>query len=305
MMEKKIDDGFKPGINICPHLGMKDDPATIMGYPSEWNYCHRSKTSAVPVLEHQRLYCMMQSHGSCSIFLNEDPVSLPDDVRMHIRKRRRNKKRYWVAALLVIGALLAGVIFFRSQYMAGVEPLPSNLTTDYSASPMPTGFIIINPNIKPIYLTDAASTSQITETITPRPSITPLQGTETPDSTIHSLDTPIGIAHRFVIHRIQQGESLGGLAIQYNTTVEAISKVNFYMPDPVWINWLVVIPIDTKDVVGLPSFDAYMVVDGGGSVESLASRLELDTPSLMFYNGLEAGYLVSAGEWLLIPHTGE
>ena len=305
MIEKKIDNGFEPGVSICPYLGMKDDPATIMDYPSEWNYCHRSKPSAVPVLEHQRMYCLLLSHDKCPVFLNEVVTSLPDDVRLLIRKRRRNKKRNWIAAILVMGILLAVGIFFRSQFLAPRDLFPVLQPKSDAVSPMPTGFIIINPNINSTSLIDAASSTQKTETSTPQPSITPFKGTESPVSTIHSLDTPIGIAHRFVIHRIQQGESLGGLAVQYNTTVEAITKVNFYMPDPVWVNWLVIIPVDNNDVAGLPSFDAYMVVDGGVSIEDLASRLDLDATSLMFYNGLEAEYPVSGGEWLLIPHTGE
>jgi len=306
MMEKKFDDGIQPGVVICPYLGMKEDPATIMAYPSEWNYCHHSKPGAVPVLAHQNDFCLSKSHTTCPVFLGDGTASLPDGVRLQIRKRRRNKKSYWVPAILAMLILLAGGIFLRSRFLAQPEPIPTLQATDHPvASPNPTGFIIINPYTNSITLTNDAATTRETETITPQSSITPLQGTETPASAIHNLDMPIGIAHRFVIHRIQQGESLGGLAIQYNTTVEAISKVNYYMPDPVWINWLVVIPVDTTDVIGLPSFDAYMVVEGGESIENLAERLNLDAPSLMFYNGLESGYLVSAGEWLLIPHTRE
>jgi LysM repeat protein len=122
---------------------------------------------------------------------------------------------------------------------------------------------------------------------------------------MHTLDMPIGSAHLFVIHRIVQGESLFTMATKYNTSTEAIKNVNYNMPDPVWVDWLVIIPVDTSDVSGLPTFEAYMVVEGGVSIKWLAEILKLDTTSLKFYNGLENDYLLSDGEWLLLPHTGE
>jgi LysM repeat protein len=64
----------------------------------------------------------------------------------------------------------------------------------------------------------------------------------------------------------------------------------------------VIVPVELINVEGLPSFDAYMVVDNGTTIESVAASQKVDASILKLYNGLEAGYLFSAGEWVLIPH---
>jgi hypothetical protein len=305
MTEKKLDNGFEPERNICEFLGLKEDPATNMAYPSEWNYCHHSNPIAIPMLDHQRLFCLLKSHNTCPEFNNEVPAILPVDIRMVVKKRRRRTKKPWVVAL-ILGVIVVGGLFIGTRLLTRPLPLSDMQPTMMIPSDStPAGFVIINPYIATKSASEEIATPQNTVSAIPKPSVTPQLGTETPSSAIHGLDMPIGTAHRFVIHRIQQGESLGGLAIQYNTTVEAITLVNYYMPDPVWINWLVVIPVDTSNVIGLPSFDAYMVVDGGISIESLAKKLVQDASNLIFYNGLEPGYFVSSGEWLLIPHIGE
>lgn len=304
MTDKTVDKGNVPEGNICKFLGLKEDPATPMAYPSEWNTCHHSHPGATPILDHQQQFCLLKAHTSCSVFLNQEPANLPDDIRMAVRKRRRRiQKKTWLEFLL--GVVVVGGIFAGTRLLTRPLPFPASHQPIIPSETVPTGFVIIIPNLVTNSASEVHKTPQFTATTSPKPSVTPLLGTETPSNTIHGLDMPIGNAHRFVIHRIQQGESLGGLAIQFNTTVEAITQVNYYMPDPVWINWLVVIPVDTSDVTGLPSFDAYMVVEGDLSIESLAEKLALDPYLLIFYNGLEPGYLTSSGEWLLIPHTRE
>ncbi|HKZ44255.1 MAG TPA: LysM peptidoglycan-binding domain-containing protein [Anaerolineales bacterium] len=142
-------------------------------------------------------------------------------------------------------------------------------------------------------------------TITQAPSASPVLETGTPSNDPHGLDEPIGVTHRFVIHRIQEGESLGNLAAQYDTSLQAIQDVNYFLPDPVWIDWLVIIPVETTDVIGLPKFEAQIVVTGGVTIEEFAADQDLDPSTLKFYNGLPDAYLLSSGEWLLIPHISQ
>ncbi len=53
-------------------------------------------------------------------------------------------------------------------------------------------------------------------------------------------------------HRVAEGESLQVFANLYNTSVEAIRNVNYDLIAPLWIDWLVVIPMNTMDVSGIP-----------------------------------------------------
>ena len=285
----------------CPFLGMRLDPTTSMAYPSEWNLCYQSRSLDSPRLEYQRKHCLVGSHHLCPFFSGEPAITLPVGVRMQVQKIRRWKKNTWVIVVLVLGVITVVGILLRTQYISTNDVLPG----PDSSSTIPAGFFLLDPPVLTPTITVYASPTPNPATNTPMLSVTPLQGTETVISSIHSLDMPIGTAHILVIHRILQGESLFELASRYNTSVETIEKLNYNMPIPVWVDWLVVIPVDTTDVSGLPTFEAYMVVEGGERIESLARSLNLDATSLKFYNGLENGYLLSDGEWLLIPHTRE
>ncbi len=87
---------------------------------------------------------------------------------------------------------------------------------------------------------------------------------------------------------------------QYNTTVEAIRAVNYYLPSPLWVDWLVIIPVGITDTQGLPAFEAYMVTDQV-TIEELAQKLSVSPEVLRYYNAVEGGYRLTPGEWLLIP----
>lgn len=56
-------------INICPYLGMADDPATNTSFPSPWNYCHNSKPVEVVELNHQKDYCLSEKFNKCPVYM--------------------------------------------------------------------------------------------------------------------------------------------------------------------------------------------------------------------------------------------
>jgi LysM repeat protein len=119
----------------------------------------------------------------------------------------------------------------------------------------------------------------------------------------HAMETPIGIEHKLVIHRVLEGESLTSIASQYWTTVEAIQAVNYYLPSPVRVGWLIILPINQTEVQGIPTFTAYEVKTDI-VVEILAQQLSTDPVLLKSYNGLSNGEILDSGEWLLIPQMG-
>jgi uncharacterized protein (DUF433 family) len=85
--------------------------------------------------------------------------------------------------------------------------------------------------------------------------------------------------------------------------VEAIQAVNYYLPSPLRVDWLIIVPINQTDAHGLPAFEAYAVkVDV--LVEMLAQQLSIDPASLKLYNGLGDGEILRSGEWVLVPHMG-
>ena len=158
-------------------------------------------------------------------------------------------------------------------------------------------------------LTWVAMTS-MAQTLSPEPSLTitpTLTYTLTPTSTATSepsqygLDTPIGTDHQFIIHKTQVGESLNQYAFIYNTSVEAILRANYSLITPLWVDALIVIPVEFTEVTQMPYFQPYKVTTDGITVETLGNELATNLDDFIYYNGLLRGERLSFGDWLLVP----
>lgn len=87
----------------CPYLGLKDDPITSLGFPSEGNYCHHLRPIAPIKGGYQEKYCLTAEHTACSIYkaANPQPAPLALVAPAYLRERGRR-----VAAVLGIPAVL-------------------------------------------------------------------------------------------------------------------------------------------------------------------------------------------------------
>lgn len=74
-----------PKTEICPHLGIEEDPQTCLAYPSHWNFCHRARPAAVVRLRHQRQACLSAAHVNCPVFVAGQAAPLPAGLRGRTR----------------------------------------------------------------------------------------------------------------------------------------------------------------------------------------------------------------------------
>ena len=283
--------------SACPHFGKEDDRYTYLAYPSRWNYCFNSKPPEIPKLDHQQDYCLTLNHQECPVFKMQESGAFPVEYRF---RRRAGKFGNWKWIVPTVIVILVLIVIFTVPGLGISQWFHSG-----PAEPTMTAVSEVEGFITPTVLSETPTPSLELATNTVEPSETPVVETKMANPEMHGLDEPIGITNRFVIHRIQEGESLGNLAAQYQTTLQAIQDVNYFLPDPVWIDWLVIIPVETTDVIGLPKFEAQIVVNGDVTIEDFALNQDLDPELLKFYNGMEDGYLLSSGEWLLIPHVNQ
>lgn len=72
--------GSASKMQICPHLGIEEDPQTCLGYPSPWNFCHRAEPAQAVLSSYQRAKCLCAAYLSCSVLLNENPRPLPREL---------------------------------------------------------------------------------------------------------------------------------------------------------------------------------------------------------------------------------
>ncbi|MCE5206765.1 MAG: hypothetical protein LLG42_00470 [Chloroflexi bacterium] len=154
------------------------------------------------------------------------------------------------------------------------------------------------------HLTQTGIAQASVPSLTPEPtsSFTEIPATPYPTSfPPHTLEVPFGVDPRFVIHKVQVGESFMRFMQDYNTTKEAIVAVNYAYDSVLWADSILIIPVDVTDATGLPSFSAYQVTDLNQTVEMLADNQGVDLGLLKKFNALPEGYIFSEGEWVLLP----
>jgi LysM repeat protein len=126
----------------------------------------------------------------------------------------------------------------------------------------------------------------------------------TPSSTArtpHTLETPLGLDKGFIIHKVQNGESLTSIANQYRTTIETLQASHLSFPTPIQTGWVIVIPVNRTDSNGLPAFEPYQV-DKNISVDDLSEKLSIKADDLRYYNGFIENVMLASEEWVLVPH---
>jgi LysM repeat protein len=117
------------------------------------------------------------------------------------------------------------------------------------------------------------------------------------------MDKIIGKDYPFIIHKMQTGENLSQFAYKYQTSIEAIIRVNYSLNIPVWVGALVVIPVGFTDVAQMPYFQPYSVTTGGITVEALANELSTNLNNFKIYNDIKTGERFNMGDWVLIPRS--
>lgn len=286
-----------PEATVCPFLGVLDDKSTYLSFASSFNVCYKIAKHSNPTLEHQGNYCLTERFNTCPVFLNSNVKQIEEIFQNNSRlsrPRKINVAVIWIASVIVL--LIVFLSFLGKTKNREVVNLDSQLTnTMVNISLVQTNTKIFETGTEVAQL-PSVSISQITDS--PMPSNT---FTEVKTEIIRTLDIPIGDDYQFIIHRISEGESVQLFADLYNTSPEAIYSINFFLPTPIWINALIIIPVNIYDVEDIPAFEAYMVTEDGVSIEKIAELNASDLDQLLRYNLIQPNEKMNIGDWILIP----
>ncbi|MCJ7434984.1 MAG: LysM peptidoglycan-binding domain-containing protein [Anaerolineales bacterium] len=312
----------QPG-KVCPHLGIADDAATHMNFPSPANRCFNCRPPNAPSLAHQQGYCLSVSYGDCREYLGNGVMPMPADIVEVVPVPGTGFNMGLKIALIVAVLLIAaGPILFRNAiwpdvFSPQVMPAPPAETitpaSSPTSSPVSQPSATVSASAAPI--PPAATTSlplavpRMTDTFTSTPTSTTTPAytataTFTPLPHPHSFEVTqisVGGQYTFLVHIVEWGETLDMIANKYGTTVQAIMAVNYELKPPVWAQYPIVIPVGAQDTVGLPAFEVYVVEDETVSSESLAGTLGVDIEDLQRYNLCTGGCQFDKGDVLLIP----
>ena len=282
----------------CPHLGLRDDPETALGFSSNWNYCHNVKPITIPNLDHQQTTCLTTKHTLCPAFHAEQKKTLPKDLRMRKLRGGHRKARLFGYVGLILFFLIAsgsGLIFFGYWNPVWLDKLPvsewinrtvpGRTATDVPIMETETPEKIIRETVT----VPAKNTASSTQT---EPVFT--------NSCAYPLETPIGTKGQFLIHRVAHGENMILLAEHYQTTAEVMDTVNYFLPSPLWAEQVIVIPLNTTETDGLTSLKPVFIDKDDISLDELAESLSISLPDLLALNQQDLSCRSFHG-WILIP----
>ena len=134
---------------------------------------------------------------------------------------------------------------------------------------------------------------QSPSTVPPNPTVAKACG--------HELDEQFGVGRKFIIHRVQPGDSLEGYATTYQTSLAAIQGVNAQPVVPLRADQIIVIPVNQKAIDEVPLFDAYQLSERDTTVGKVASMLaSTNLNEFLLYNGISTTCPFFSG-WVLAP----
>ena len=286
---------------ICPYLGLKNDPSTSADYPSSINVCHHTLGKTTPKLNHQRSTCLTPKYLDCPIFSEPDAIRMPKKIRHGSTNNIFDRDFFFKASLVGITILVIAAAILFNQYW--LPPVENFLIPSWKKTPQDASNVLLPTHT----ITATATRSGVLTptqvyTKTPSPTLTPI-ATITHVPSILALDSPIGYEVQFIIHRAAPGESPGQYANQYNTTIEAIFAVNYNIPPVLFEDAVIVIPLDIDDASDLPAFEPYEIQAAGLTPATLAEKFSIDPEVLKLYNNIPTSYVFFPGEWVLIPHN--
>jgi len=277
---------------FCPFIGFEDDPTTALAYPARYNFCFRAKPIAPVSLIQQRNKCLTEHYADCPVFQNENPIPLPKGLRGE--RNSRILKLKWVPVVALAAVVIIGP---AALFLSGLLPI-RGFTPPLAGFKVATHTPTLQSEVVP--LTEPTATPELTATLTPTMTATWIIPVK---QTPRALETPFGTSPQLVIHKVVAGEGFILLAENFNTTADAIKAINYALPDSLWENTVLVIPINTDDVTGLPKFVVAEIRAEGMTIEIYAERMQLDAEMLKKYNDLPEGYSLKMGEMLIVPKT--
>lgn len=293
---------------ICPYIGLFSDAQTAMENPSPQNFCHNLKPVSSPSLAHQSAFCLKDTFTQCQYF--SEKAENPGYVES---AKINQKNRKWMLLVLValLGFALLGVIFFARGELSAwlIPPAPQKGSTpvlDLTAStqvpsvePVQTKTVVDLKPTAPVEL--AESTLTMENQTQPTSGLTPILIKA--EETLQSTQTPVAKGRVFLLHRVSRGEDLLAIAEKYNTSVDAIRTVNYNIAPELWVDTMIVIPVDQTDVTGVTPMIPLEITGSEKSIQELAVEHTISPDLLGEVNSRSITYRFQIGEWVIMPQV--
>lgn len=211
-------------LEACPFLGIEGDRPSHYQFPSGAHRCHKGATAHIG-LDHQANYCLRDTYVTCPVYQGLQALASSPD--------RPPRTFGQPVALLSIPLIVAVIAITAALAYAGAVIQPSSSTGSLigvaSPTPLATPTNVVTTTAPPV---TPSPTRPAVPTPTPTPSETPAPPTTTPTPTAapptaSPVPSPKPTPRPTpLIHIVERGDTLSGIAQLYGVTVKAIVAAN-------------------------------------------------------------------------------
>ncbi|MBW6467506.1 MAG: hypothetical protein K0B06_13445 [Brevefilum sp.] len=153
--------------NICPYLGLINDPNTGTSFPDGANACHRASPPALVVLDYQSSTCLQAGHKECPGYIH----AWRDGFPKSIRRRKSIINPAWFEGLAWLLVAIPVILFIWAGFTGRLSFLALDFRPGTAVTPTSRPFFTRTPTVT------------LTATVTTTFTETPLPETETPTPT--------------------------------------------------------------------------------------------------------------------------
>jgi LysM repeat protein len=291
---------------VCPYLGLRDDPQLRYSFPETLNCCHRVRRPQRVALDHQGEVCLAGTYQTaCPVYSTDWKGPLPKELRGLEHQARSS----WATAGLVISGLalviIMAVVFVYFKWPAGLARFAGNDQTTPTEGPV--SLSESTRSVTPVSLFSATPAATLTQVL-PSPTISPApQGTATPSQTATLgtptpgplENTPFGPNGRYVVHKVKDGEMMETIATLYHTSPTVLKAINGLKPEAgFWPGQMAVLAIGETDPNNVFPMQAVWLAQPM-RVDVLAAKYATSVDELRSFNGLGPGDTVPGGRWIV------
>jgi len=221
----------------CPHLGLIDDPDTILAYSDRANHCQAVSPPESVNLAHQATVCLSREFASCPVYRGitfsfPELKKLPPEIRGQTH-RFEAVRLSWGRILVVMAISLVPLALFLTSLKSPNSFLgaqPEQMTTPPSEqTPSPKDLIPAINSTSSIFL--PLSIKDVKESPTPTATASPalemeMVASPEEDQELDVTSETCTPPEDWVIYMVRAGDSLAGIAISHGITVAEFVTAN-------------------------------------------------------------------------------
>jgi len=191
--------------SICPFLGLKMDPDSVLNFPSHGNCCHHAYPISPVAIDHQSKFCLTPNYLRCPVYISDRNSPLPQELVGKHDDKQPSKNIILIGTIISVLVIVFIVILFLLRNNGTKIPT--------------TGQLTITATYKSAMINNA---TQIPQGNTTRNSVDSSSLNLTPNENTIKCMPP----ENWILYVVKPTDSLVRLALIFNITVEDLQKAN-------------------------------------------------------------------------------